>query len=207
MYRTLIWALPLLLLLPAARGQDAAKRPTSQTRSRLLPRSIAACGRSSKTSNKPSSRSLRKPRRRRKKQKPSRNGPSPRITSAARLNAVQKAPKEPFALDALLWVAQLGQGSPAGNKALDMLVKDHIQSEKLVEVCDVLSYSGDASAGKYLETIMEKTPHRDVKGRACYALAHHLKGIADESHGKKARRGPKEGRAAPRASRREVRQA
>jgi AhpC/TSA family len=186
MHRILIGALPLLLLLPAALGQEAAKKTDKPDKKQTPAEEYRSLRKEFEDKRQAVLKVSQEAKTPEEKTKAFEKWPKPQDYVGRALNAAQKAPKEPFAVDALLWVAQLGQGSPAGNKALDMLVKDHIQSERLVEVCDVLSYSREVAAGKYLETIMEKTPHREAKGRACYALAHHLNGMADGRQGKKA---------------------
>jgi len=55
------------------------------------------------------------------------------------------------------------------DQAVELVVKDHIQSEKLGTVCQVLGQSPGGE--KLLRTIEEKSPHKDVQGMAAYTLA------------------------------------
>jgi hypothetical protein len=185
MCRTLMWALPLLLLLPAARAQDAVKKTDKPDKKPTPAEEYRSLRKEFEDKQQAVLKAHQEAKTPEEKTKAFDKWPNPKDYTGRVLNAVTKSPKEPFAIDALLWVAQMDQKSPAGGKAMEMLVRDHIQSEKLVDVCDVLSYNTEPSAGKYLETIMEKSTNRNVKGRACYALAHHLKGRAGEKHGKK----------------------
>jgi hypothetical protein len=195
MCRALLGALPLLLLLPVARAQDDKK--SAKPDSKPTPASVKP---EKKQTPEEEYRSIRKEFEDRQQQalKAHQEAKTPEEKKKAletlpkgenytpkALAAVRKSPKEPFAIDALLWVAQLAQGTPTGEQAMDMLLKDHIQSKQLDDVCDVLSFSNARKAEKHLETIIEKSPHREVKGHACYALAHYLKSRAErDNHGR-----------------------
>jgi hypothetical protein len=195
MCRALLWTLPLLLLLPAARAQDekkTAKPGDKQTPVNAKPdkkQTPAEEYRSIRKEFDDRQQQVLKARQEAKtpeeKNKAFEKWPKPEDYTGRVVKAVLKSLKEPFAIDALLWVAQLGQGTPTGEKAMELLLKDHIQSKQLGDVCDVLSYSDAPTAGKHLETIMEKSPRHVVKGQACYALAHYLKTRAErDNHGK-----------------------
>jgi hypothetical protein len=197
MCRALLWTLPLLLLLPTARAQDdkkTAKPGDKQTPISVKPdknQTPAEESRSLRKEFEDKQQQVQKAYQEAKtpeeKKKAFEKWPKPEDYTGRALDAALKSPKEPFAIDALLWVAQLAQGSPSGEKAMELLVKDHIQSKQLGDVCDVLSYSDAPSGEKYLEIIMEKSPHHDVKGGACYALAHYLKSRAERDNQEKTR--------------------
>ncbi len=90
------------------------------------------------------------------------------------LKIAEGDPKDTAALDALVWIMQnAGYGAEA-NKAIDLLLKDHIDNPKIDSVCGNLAYSDSASAEKFLRTAMEKSPHRSVQGQAAYALGRFL---------------------------------
>ena len=87
------------------------------------------------------------------------------------MELAKKNPKDGAAIDALVWVVT-HRGSQVDD-AVDLFIKDHIESPKL----DVMSlgYSQSARTEKQLRTLNEKSPHKDVQGKACYALAMHLR--------------------------------
>jgi hypothetical protein len=94
---------------------------------------------------------------------------------AKRMLALAEAhPKDPAAVDALAWVIQSAHGAEA-NRARDILLRDHLDSKQLGNVCQNLRYSGAADAEKNLRAILEKSPHHEVQGQACLALAQYLK--------------------------------
>ena len=96
------------------------------------------------------------------------------------LKLAEEHPKDAAALDALVWIVTHTFG-PAGGKdsprakAVAMLTRDHIGSDKLGPVCQMLVYGNDKESETLLRTLLEKSPHKDVQGQACLALAQNLK--------------------------------
>ena len=109
------------------------------------------------------------------------------------LELAEKNPKDPVALDALqqvvvqeLWLMgnTLYPGRGQDNleaKAIAILLRDHVQSEKLGEACRRFSYGFSKDCETFLRTVLEKSPHRDVQALACLRLAHSFS--TDESSG------------------------
>lgn len=91
------------------------------------------------------------------------------------LALAEKNPKDPSAVDALVWVAALGVGGAEAEKALMLLRKEHVKSEKIGQVCQNLGYSQSKEAELFLRDVMAKNPARDVQAQACFALACLLK--------------------------------
>ena len=86
-------------------------------------------------------------------------------------------PADPVAFDALSWIvtgASRFGGKEAG-EALDMLAKNHVNDKRLGVTCEQLRNSNIREAIPFLEKVLEKSPHRDVKRLACYSLATQLK--------------------------------
>jgi hypothetical protein len=114
------------------------------------------------------------------------------------LELAEEAPKDPLALDALTQVVSLvvwvklrteelaepvasdsshpsaGKDSPMG-RALAILVRDHVRSDKLGEVCRRSVYGFQRECDAFLRAVLEMSPHRDVQAQACLGLAqfHH----------------------------------
>src|ERR1022692_1927945 len=87
-------------------------------------------------------------------------------------------PKDAAAVDALIWVVMhqpMYYGSEPKDQetrrkvletrqqALEMLLRDHLASDKLP-----LVFPADE---KFLRAVLEKSPHRHIRGLACYTLA------------------------------------
>lgn len=106
--------------------------------------------------------------------------PQPQAYAGRFLAIVEKHPKDPAAFDALYWIVMNVRDAHA-DKALDRLVKDFITSPKLGMLCPMIARSRSSDADKQLRVILEKSPHRDVQGQACYSLAQVFKArVADE---------------------------
>jgi hypothetical protein len=106
--------------------------------------------------------------------------PQPDKYAAKFLALAEKNPKEPVAVDALMWVLQntfsfgpANKDSPRA-KAVAILTRDYIQSDKLGPLCQMLVYSQDKESEALLRALLEKNPHKDVQGQACLALAQQL---------------------------------
>jgi hypothetical protein len=96
------------------------------------------------------------------------------------LALAEKHPKDPAAVDALVWVASntQGAGPNAPNaKALAILERDHVQSDKIAAVCQTLSYRPGKETEAFLRAVLDKNPHTNVQGVACLSLAQALKNV------------------------------
>jgi hypothetical protein len=91
------------------------------------------------------------------------------------LELAEKHAKDPVAEKALTWIVQNAWHTPPGQKAMGILVRDHIESKNLGPVCQSLVYSSSPEAEKSLRQILEKNPHKEVRGQACFSLAQYLK--------------------------------
>lgn len=86
------------------------------------------------------------------------------------LELARKHPKDSVAFDALAWVVTNDRYGEQINDTLTILLRDHIENEKLGQVAEALAYSNAREPAKTLESIVEKNPHREVKGMATYSL-------------------------------------
>jgi len=105
----------------------------------------------------------------------------------ARLLAlVEKNPKDPIALNALvhilvqeIWLENntshpgRGKDSPQAG-ALAVLMRDHVESDKLGEACWRVQYGFRKECETFLRAVLEKNPHKEVQGLACLRLAQFL---------------------------------
>jgi hypothetical protein len=86
--------------------------------------------------------------------------------------------KTEVAAEALSWVATKTGNSASIEEAVTTLVRNHIESERLVNICSLLEEQfGEGT--DLLAKILEESPHRKVKGTACLSLGRNLaKGLA-----------------------------
>jgi len=108
---------------------------------------------------------------------------SPRL-----LELAEKNPKDPIALDALvqvvvaeLWLMGNTEYPGRGQdnleaRAIALLLRDHVQSDRLGEACRRMSYGFSRECETFLRAVQEKNPRRDVRGLACLRLAQFLNG-------------------------------
>lgn len=100
-----------------------------------------------------------------------------RVLELARAN-----PGDPAVVDALGWLVGRGLPSPTG-PALELLVRDHIESERLVASCASAANTrlrDSLAAERLLRGAMSRSPHRRVRGMACHYLAEVLEDRADK---------------------------
>jgi hypothetical protein len=104
------------------------------------------------------------------------------------LELAEKYPKDPMALDALVQVVNLeisfennttyagpGKEDSPQARALALLLRDHLGSDKLDYACWRTSYGFHKDCERFLRTVLEKSPHKAVQGTACFRLAEFLK--------------------------------
>jgi hypothetical protein len=91
------------------------------------------------------------------------------------LELAEKNPKDPIALDALLWVMTDDFGPSATKeakaKAIDIIIRDHIESEKVGPLCQSLGNGFEKRNPEMLRAILDKSPHKSVQADASLALA------------------------------------
>jgi hypothetical protein len=104
------------------------------------------------------------------------------------LELAEKHPKEPWTLDALTHVitqeywldnysSHPGWGKDSRQaRAIAILLRDHVRSDKLGETCKRVQFGFRKECETFLRTVLEKNPHRDVRGQACLSLALFLNG-------------------------------
>ena len=87
-------------------------------------------------------------------------------------------PQDPAAVSSLLWVAENVRGRTETTRALKLLQSRHIDSKQLGSALKTVARSRSPAAEKVLRMAMEKSPHEEIKARACYFLAQLLEAEA-----------------------------
>jgi thiol-disulfide isomerase/thioredoxin len=94
--------------------------------------------------------------------------PRPERFYARFMALAAKHSKDAVAADALIWVVTHSspepKDEPVQRKALDLLRQDHIASDKLPLVFE-------QADKQFLREVLDRSPHRQIRGSACYALA------------------------------------
>jgi thiol-disulfide isomerase/thioredoxin len=110
--------------------------------------------------------------------------PDPAKYAPRFLQLAEKYPDDPAAIDALGWIVehpargQVGKDS-ARTRALDVLAKDYIKSDRLGPVCTVLGFYDVPTDEAFLRAVLEKNTNQDVQGLATMALGLKLKNIIE----------------------------
>jgi hypothetical protein len=96
----------------------------------------------------------------------------------------EKYPNDPIAVDSLLqalwqvngtpWPVELVGRDEASSRALALLARDHLQSDKLGPTCQRISSGFRKEYEPFLRAVFDKNPHKDVQAQAGFALAHFL---------------------------------
>jgi hypothetical protein len=96
----------------------------------------------------------------------------------------EKYPDDPIVLDALLeavwqvntvpWPVEMVGRDEARPRAFALLARDHLRSDRLGPLCERISYGLCAEYETFLRAVLEENPHKEVRARACLALARYL---------------------------------
>jgi hypothetical protein len=96
--------------------------------------------------------------------------PDPDQFAPAFLMVAEAHPGGNVALDCFGWVAANAQDNKLIDFSIGVVLKQHLQQVELSGFVDSISRSSNLSAERALQTIFTSSPHRDVKGKACYHL-------------------------------------
>src|SRR5262249_25403546 len=101
----------------------------------------------------------------------------PQAFAARVLEIAEKNPKDNVAFQALAWIAENVPDGAELDKAVAMLVKEHL--DKLGRLCAQLAYSKSPASEKPLRAVIEKSSTAAVQAQASLALGQRLKTQAD----------------------------
>jgi hypothetical protein len=101
--------------------------------------------------------------------------PEPAKFAGKMMGLAKKYPKDAAAVDALVWLMTNVREGTEADQALELLLKGHMDSPRLGDVALSLAYSRSTQTENQLRTLLNKSPHKDVQGKACYALGMYLK--------------------------------
>ncbi len=98
------------------------------------------------------------------------------------LELAEKNPKDSVALEALMQTVACvnstafpaGGEESTGDRALVLLLRDHVRSDKLGPVCQQIVFGFHRSHETFLRAVLVTNPHREVQALACLSLAQFL---------------------------------
>lgn len=167
----------MLLAVPALRGED---KPSDKDKPITAKEQYAALMKAHQEAMQTASKAMREAKSPDEQQKAMKEMRGQAEKFAPRfLELAQKNPKDPVALDALVFIVSnsrsTGGKSSAHEQAMALLLKDHVSSEKIGRICQSLGFSYDDTNDKFLRAVMEKNPNGEAQAEACLALAQSLR--------------------------------
>jgi thiol-disulfide isomerase/thioredoxin len=95
---------------------------------------------------------------------------------------VMEAPNDPVVLEILCTIVVYHCWEEEAHLALDRLHRDFVKDPRLGPLCHEFTKSPDASAEKFLRAVMAEHPDPEVRDRAAFALAYHLRWCVLQQH-------------------------
>jgi hypothetical protein len=179
MIRNVVAFLGLLVLLPALQAGDKPEKQTPAQQYQALVKEFRKA-----TEEYP--KALANAKTREEKQKVFQEKfPWPDKFAPRFLELAEKNPKNPAAVDALVWIVthvRVTRDPQSSHKAFQILLRDHVQSEKmatlnLYPLANVmLGYAYDKDSQQLLHAVLEKSKHHRAQAFACLALAEQAEG-------------------------------
>ena len=89
----------------------------------------------------------------------------------------QSHPTDPVAVDAINWTFAIGcwDLGPLAEKAVDLLIKDHLPRGRFGPVCRDLAFIANRNAERLFRAALEKSQDREVRGWSTFGLAQCLR--------------------------------
>jgi hypothetical protein len=181
MRRALLGTLVLLLLTPPLRALDDKDKPQPDKPPATPAEQYDALAKEYDKAQEDFFKAYREAKTEEEKSKLSENYPDPAKYAQRFLDLAKKYPKDPAAVDALVWVVTRSRGGPNPSEALGILQKDHLNSPKMAEVCQALAYNRTPAAETLLRAVLETSKNHASQGQACFALAQHAKQAAAQA--------------------------
>ena len=97
------------------------------------------------------------------------------------LKIAQAAPKDPVAVEALMWVSLHGS-SLMSEQAMKILAADHIEDPRISSLCVWMVYIDLPQSEAFLREVLAHNPGREAQAEACIALGRRLKLKAEQAN-------------------------
>jgi outer membrane protein OmpA-like peptidoglycan-associated protein len=100
------------------------------------------------------------------------------------LALVQKAPKDPMALQVLSFIVNSTRDEAVRGQAIEVISQHHLASDQIANVLQMVAETPSPAAEKLLRLAAEKAEKNNVRGLAVYGLAKQLQARAESSKSK-----------------------
>jgi AhpC/TSA family len=111
--------------------------------------------------------------------------PQPDAYAKRFLDLAKEDPKDPAAVDALVWIGKSCRSGNELDESLDLLLKNCISSPSLGDVALALVYAQTDRTENWLRTVMEQSRNHPAQGNAAYSLGRFCSERAETAHGLK----------------------
>jgi len=175
MCRMATGVMALLLLVAVSRTQENPKDNPKASKPQTTHEQYQALEKEFRTAQQDFMKAYREAKTDEERQQAFAKSPKPQAYVGRFLELAEKNAKDPVAANALIWIVVNAPFAPEAGKAIDRLIQDHIQSDKLGPVCPAMVYSPSPAAEKLFRAVLESNPHKEVQGQACFGLAQYLK--------------------------------
>jgi RNA polymerase sigma factor (sigma-70 family) len=95
----------------------------------------------------------------------------PAPNRAELLTLLENEPASPAALGAALWILTNSPDGPDLQKAANVLLESHIQNPELAALTQELERMRPSCSSNLLQAMLDQNPNKEVRGKACMALA------------------------------------
>jgi AhpC/TSA family len=102
------------------------------------------------------------------------------LHSGSLLQLAAKDPKSVLALDAAAWILSNTPSGPDTEKALTILIDNHMASPELGPLCHRVLSRGSSASERLFRALLRGSPHRTAQAHACFALAVFLKARSEQ---------------------------
>jgi hypothetical protein len=116
------------------------------------------------------------------RQKAFKSQPDSAVFAKKFLAVAKESPKDPAAVDALAWVVSHAGYTAEGPRALELLARDYVTSDKIGPICANVAHLRAPQVEPFLRDVIAKNPDHAVQGQACFALGKYLKNQAELVH-------------------------
>lgn len=171
----LIGTLAVLVIAPPLWAQDDDKDKPKQEKQATPAEEFRALQREYQTAQQAYSRAVQTAKTDADRQEAFKKAPKPQEFAPRFMDLAKKDPKDPVAVDSLIWIVQFGVASPMGNEAVEMLTADHLENPKIGALFQNVRGVFTPNMQKLAVAVLEKNPNPTIKRQTCLALAIALK--------------------------------
>ena len=97
------------------------------------------------------------------------------------LDVAKQNPKTDLAFEAVSWIITNTPDGPDVERAIEIMLRDHIEDARMSRFCCVLESSNSPKVERICRAAINRSPHRDVQANAKYTLANYLRNMAQSA--------------------------